>query len=218
MGDSDLPSAVGPRTVSYLTHQRRHWALTGSRPCANLRRFIHRLAHLFRKRAQSPITDSRATGTALLATAASCHFANATAKPLRAVLPAHHSLARTSMVLLIPCTVRPFQPKQARARKLAATSSPAARVNDARNDFRLGTVGCCPRLGTALWQKSYEIIPDTVACSPVCVPALRGYSAPPQDASRAWERGGIRVTLPKPQLLDLAWLKRFESKMSSWQA
>ncbi len=29
--------------------QRRHWALTDSRPCANVRRFIHRLAHFARK-------------------------------------------------------------------------------------------------------------------------------------------------------------------------
>ena len=45
-GDSDLPSAVGPHSIFRSTHQRRHWALTDSRPCANMRRFIQRLAHL----------------------------------------------------------------------------------------------------------------------------------------------------------------------------
>ena len=34
-----------------------------------------------------------------------------TAEPSHAFLPAHHSLARTSMVLVIPRTVRPFQPR-----------------------------------------------------------------------------------------------------------
>ena len=40
---------VGPRTFTRFAQQRRHWALTDSRPCANVRRFIHRLAHLARK-------------------------------------------------------------------------------------------------------------------------------------------------------------------------
>jgi hypothetical protein len=86
-----------PRTVSRSTHQRSHWALTRhchlttrwrpqtcralfsaawtSRPCANMRRFIHRLAHLARN--DAPLSARR-----LMA------GNDAKAKPLLAFLPA----------------------------------------------------------------------------------------------------------------------------------